>query len=69
MHDVLEGILPLEIKELVKRLINDDIITLSELNNAIETFPYGRTDSQNKPSQINHTNLSSSDHSLKQTGG
>ena len=69
MHDVLEGILPLEIKELVKRLINDDIITLSELNDAIETFPYGSTDSQNKPSQINHTNLSSSDHSLKQTGG
>lgn len=69
MHDVLEGVLPLEIKELIKQLIGDGIITLSELNEAIETFPYGRTDSQNKPSQINHTTLSSSDHSLRQTGG
>ena len=69
MHDVLEGIFPLEIKELIKQLIKDGIITLSKLNEAIETFPYGRTDSQNKPLQIAHTTLTSSDHSLKQTGG
>ena len=69
MHDVLEGILPLETKELAKRLVEDGIISLSELNEAIETFPYGRTDSQNKPSQITQTTLSSSDHSLRQTGG
>lgn len=68
MHDVLEGVLPLETKELIKQLIQDDTITLPKLNEAIEAFPYGRTDSQNKPSQIAHTTLSSSDHSLRQTG-
>ena len=68
MHDVLEGILPLETKELLQHFIHQGVISTSELNEAIESFTYGRLDSCNKPSPIAATTLSSSDHALKQTG-
>lgn len=68
MHDVLEGVLPFELKELLKFLISEKVFTLSELNNAIQTFPYTFLDAANKPNIIEVTTLRSSDHSLKQTG-
>ena len=40
MHDILEGLLPYEAKELIKHLISEKVISLSELNKAIESFPY-----------------------------
>ena len=39
MHDVLEGSLPFEIKELLKHLISDRVISISSLNETIKLFP------------------------------
>lgn len=66
MHDLLEGTLQYEVKELLKSLITRRIICLGDLNQRIEVFPYDTCDSINKPSPI--TNLSATDHSLRQSG-
>jgi len=68
MHDVLEGSAQFEVKELMKHLINNENITLKEVNSQIESFPYSPTDVRNKPSTISQTTLNSSDNSLKQKG-
>ena len=67
MHDILEGCLQYEVKELLKYYVTENIISLSQLNSKIEAFPYG-LESPNKPTPITLTSLGSSDHSLKQTG-
>lgn len=68
MHDLLEGVLPYETKELIKYFISENVITLKELNSAIESFPYVGSDSKNKPIPISSSTLHSADHLLKQTG-
>ena len=68
MHDVLEGVLPYEVKELLKHLTNEGIISFSELSSAMESFPYTGHDLLNKPTPLALTTLRSSDHKLKQTG-
>ena len=68
MHDLLEGCLAYEVKELLKHLINSSIITLAELNSSMASFPYTGSDARNKPTPLSSTTMSSSDHSLKQTG-
>lgn len=65
MHDILEGTLQYEVKELLKSLISRGLITLEQINSRIALFPYSSCDVVNKPSPVS---LSSSDHSLKQTG-
>ena len=65
-HDILEGCLEYEVKELLKYLIQAKLIYL--LNKRIEAFPYGYSDDKNKPSIISGKTLKSQDHSLKQTG-
>ncbi len=66
MHDILDGALQYEIKELLKSLVSRKFLNLEDLNQRIELFPYDPCDSVNKPSPIN--NLSSSDHHLRQSG-
>ena len=62
MHDILEGTLPLTLKELLKYCIQEkQYFTLAQLNSAICAFKYG-PDKANKPCPI--TNI---DH-LKQNG-
>ena len=39
MHDVLEGVLQYEVKELLKHLTNIGIISNLELSSAMESFP------------------------------
>ena len=68
MHDVLEGSLAYEIKELIRRLISDKLITLTSLDDVVSKFPYKGADSRNKPSPIGNNVLTSSDHGLKQSG-
>lgn len=68
MHDVLEGCLPYEVKELLKYLIREKFITLTVLSEIIQCFSYLGADAQNKPAPIASTTISSSDHALKQTG-
>ena len=69
MHDVLEGALQYETKELLKYFILEEkIISITRFNNRIHFFSYGYTDSSNKPSVIPLTTLESHDHNLKQNG-
>ena len=68
MHDILEGVLPLETKELIKYYSHKKILSLSQLNKAIGSFKYGGLDLRNKPTPISTATLASPDHSLKQTG-
>ena len=68
MHNILEGTLEYEVKELIKYLTSEGIISLQDLNSIIYTFPYGRSDVKNKPTEISATQLSSPDHKLSQSG-
>ena len=68
MHDVLEGCLAYEAKELLKYLIHSGTITLANLNSIIRSFPYVGSDARNRPIEVSVATLSSSDHNLKQTG-
>ena len=51
MHDILEGIAPLEIKMLLRHLINQKFLTLEEYNSRLINFSYGYTESD-KPVPI-----------------
>ena len=70
MHDLLEGALPLEVKELLKHFISTKIISLGELCEVMKSFPYAGPDACNKPTPIfiDSTTINSKDHALKQTG-
>ena len=68
MHDVLEGALELEVKQLLKLFIGRKSISLSMLNDAIQAFPYMGADASNKPSLISAQTLASQDNLLKQSG-
>lgn len=68
MHDVLEGCLPYEIKEMLKVFVTQKLVTINDLNDLIRSFPHGSTDISNKPALITAKTLNSSDHALKQTG-
>ena len=69
MHDILEGSLQYEVKELLKHFIlTEKYFTLDELNKKIDEFPYVLSDNATKPAQIAQTVLASSDHTVKQKG-
>lgn len=67
MHDILEGIVVVEIKCMLSVFIQDlKLFTLERLNNRIKNFPYGFPDSKNKPLPLPSSVLASHD-SLKQS--
>ena len=69
MHDILEGSLQYEVKELLKHFIQTEkYFTLDQLNNKINEFPYVLTDKATRPAMIAPTVLASADHSVKQKG-
>ena len=69
MHDILEGSLQYEMKELLKHCIYDKIFfSLDQLNKKISEFPYVLTDKATRPSMIAPNVLASADHSVKQKG-
>ena len=51
MHDILEGIAPLEIKLLLSQLIANGLFTLGEFNNRLLNFNFGYSEN-NKPVPI-----------------
>ena len=65
MHDLLEGALQYEVKELLKSITSRGLISLEQVNTQLAIFPYSSCDGTSKPSPVS---LSSTDHSLKQTG-
>ena len=68
MHDVLEGSAPYEVKELLKYLVTERMVTLEDVNSQIEHFLYTPPDAINKLTSIPVSTFNSSDHSLKQKG-
>ena len=69
MHDVLEGLLQYEVKELLKYAIYEQqFFTLENLNCWIKNFDYGYPDVSNKPCVISSATLNSNTNSLKQKG-
>lgn len=69
MHDQLEGVLPLEIKLILKKYIEvDKYFTREVLNQRIESFNYGPVDGRNKPSPIKQQALATGSASLSQSG-
>ena len=68
MHDLLEGCVQYEVKELLKYLSSCHILSVSSLNDAIQSFPYLGPDSRNRPSPITAATLASSDKNVKQSG-
>lgn len=69
MHDILEGVLQYETKELLKNYIREErYFTLDTLNEKIAKYDFGYYNDTNKPSPISEAKLSSNDNSLKQHG-
>ena len=60
MHDILEGVAQLEIKLLVKHMVDLKYISLNEYNRRIVCFDYGSSEGD-KPSIITRTILQSDD--------
>lgn len=50
MHDLLEGVVPYEIKLVLGFLISQNLFTVEQLNQRISTFRYGSQEAKNKPS-------------------
>ncbi len=49
MHVLLEGVIPLETKLVIRSLMEDGYFTLDQLNERIANFSYGRAEARNKP--------------------
>lgn len=69
MHDMLEGVCPLELKLVFAELIQKGYFTLKILNSRITSFDYGLPDKSNKPCIIREATLRSPDGSPSQNAG
>lgn len=49
LHDLLEGLVPVEFSLRLAKLISDKYFTLEELNTAFQSFPYSFSDKTNQP--------------------
>ena len=65
MHDLLEGVLPRTICEVLSYCISEKFFTLDFLNKAIANFKYGQHESVDKPSLIQKHHLTNK--KLRQT--
>ena len=66
MHNVLEGVAPLEVKLLLRHYIYDEkLLCLEQSNERIVNFDYGYSNEKNKPSII--LNLRTSETAVRQT--
>lgn len=66
MHDVLEGVLPLQFKLMLRKFILEDkMFTLNELNKRVHIFAFGANDACSKPSLLKPLN---GDNPIRQSG-
>lgn len=66
MHDMLEGVIPLHVKVMLRKfVVAEKLFSLDELNKRLLGFPFGDSDSRNRPSSINNLNA---DHHMRQSG-
>jgi hypothetical protein len=69
MHDQLEGVLPLEVKMLLQRYVQEEkILTLDTVNERIINFEYGVVDRKNRPSPLKQQVLNTNSATISQTG-
>lgn len=70
MHDVLEGVAVMELRCMLKVMIQElQLFSLTTLNIRIKQFPYGIPDAANKPLPFpDHTISSAANETLKQSG-
>ncbi|KAK0130960.1 hypothetical protein N1851_034359 [Merluccius polli] len=59
LHDLFEGVVPVELCLCLKELIRKGFITFDGLNNRIKQFPYKFSDLVNKPPPITKSSLAS----------
>ena len=57
MHDVLEGVVPLEICLILQLLIDKKYFLLADVNNAINNYNYSLSDKNSKPPEVNLKNI------------
>ena len=69
MHDILEGICPLEVKLVLHQLIVKRYFSIDTLNARITSFNYGLPDAKNRPCNICWSTLQSRDGVIKQKAG
>ena len=65
--DLLEGYVPYAMKLMLRKIFDQKLLTLEQLNNRIIHFNYG-SDARNKPNILTCKVLSSEDHGLSQNG-
>ena len=65
MHDILEGVLQYEVKEMLRQFIGQNFFSLSTLNTLIDKFKYHYSDARNKPAPVA---LHSKDNKVNQEG-
>lgn len=67
MHDLLEGVVSMEVKLVLHKFIYvDNFFTLATFNSYLSNHSYGFCDQKNKPSCLLESTLKSRDNSLKQ---
>ena len=49
MHDTAEGVCPNTAEKVLTKLVDEDILSLDEINMCIDTFPYSEAEKKNKP--------------------
>ena len=69
MHDMLEGVCPLEVHLILNKLIDKHYFTLETLNGRITSFNYGLPDLKNRPCTYTIHKLRSPDGSPGQNAG
>lgn len=69
MHVLLEGVVPYEMKCVLKALILSGDTELDSINAGIQCFSYSPVDVRDKPCPITVNTLSSNDNKLKQSSG
>ena len=66
---MLEGVTQYELKELIKHLTDEDIVTLADINSQLEYFPNSFAVLVTiKPTVISPRTISSKDHNIKEKG-
>lgn len=62
MHDLLEGVLQYECKEMLTTFINEEkYLTLDQLNERIKRFDFGYYNDKNRPSPISQQTLNNAE--------
>ena len=62
VHDILEGVLPLAIKHLLKRIVDETLISVHDINKRIDEFEFGSVEAANKlQGNITSAQLNSND--------